>query len=43
MFGNIFQAGANMIVSGTAIIKSPDPAEVMKVMRTAVEKAAPQC
>ncbi len=33
----LFQAGANMIVSGTAIMKSDAPREVINVLRQAVE------
>lgn len=32
-------AGANMIVSGTAVIKSPDPAGTMSTMRQTVTGA----
>lgn len=32
----LFQAGANMIVSGTAVVKSEDPGDVMDLMRRSV-------
>ncbi len=32
------QAGANMIVSGSAVVKSPDPAAVIKELREVGEK-----
>ena len=32
------QAGANMIVSGSAVVKSPDPKTVIEQLRTSVEK-----
>ena len=36
------QAGANMIVSGSAVVKSNDPGGVMKKLKTAVELWIPQ-
>ena len=38
MFVSI-QAGANMIVSGSAVIRSPDPCHVMSLMRKTVTDA----
>ncbi len=32
------EAGANMIVSGTAVVKSPDPKKSIRDLRTGVEK-----
>eukprot|EP00955_Chlamydomonas_euryale_P102259 365408-Chlamydomonas_euryale.AAC.6 len=32
--------GANVVVAGTAILGAQDPEEAMRVMRTAVDKAA---
>lgn len=32
-----FQAGANMIVSGTAVVKSDNPKEVMDTLRKSVQ------
>ncbi|KAG8226194.1 hypothetical protein J437_LFUL012465 [Ladona fulva] len=37
------EAGANMIVSGTAVIKSKDPKQVMEDMRETVEKELNKC
>jgi len=34
----IFQAGANMIVSGSAVIKSDKPKEVIDSLRATTEK-----
>ena len=34
----IFQAGANMIVSGSAVVKSDKPKEVIDSLRTTTEK-----
>jgi len=33
------QAGANMIVSGSAVVRSSDPSHVMSVMRKAVTES----
>jgi len=33
------QAGANMIVSGTAVVRSDDPSQVINELKTAVDKA----
>lgn len=35
----IFQAGANMIVSGTAVVKSDNPRETINYLRRAVDEA----
>ena len=35
----LFQAGANMIVSGTAIIGSSDPAKVIRILKNTVTNA----
>jgi len=37
--GEVANAGANMIVSGTAVVKSPDPSQVMKDMKLTVSNA----
>ena len=34
-----FQAGANMIVSGTAVVKAENPREAINYMRSAVNDA----
>ena len=34
----LFQAGANMIVSGTAVVKSDDPKRVITQLRSGIEK-----
>lgn len=34
------QAGANMIVSGSAVVRSTDPRQVMSLMRTTVVDAS---
>ena len=34
------QAGANMIVSGNAVVRSTDPRQVMSLMRTTVVDAS---
>ena len=38
----VVQAGANMIVSGSAVVKSDDPGGVIKKLKTAVESWIPQ-
>ena len=38
-FTPIFQAGANMIVSGTAVVKSNNPRETINYLRRAVDEA----
>ena len=37
----VFQAGANLIVSGTAVVKSDNPKQAMDAMREAVAKGIP--
>ena len=37
----LFQAGANLIVSGTAVVKSDNPKQAMDAMREAVAKRIP--
>lgn len=37
---NLFQAGANMIVSGSAIMKSEDPRSVINLLRNVCSEAA---
>lgn len=37
---NVFQAGANMIVSGSAIMKSADPRSVINLLRNVCSEAA---
>jgi ribulose-phosphate 3-epimerase len=39
----VAQAGANWIVSGSAIIKSDDPAAVIRTLKTTVKKALRPC
>lgn len=34
----MFQAGANMIVSGSAVVKSDNPRETIKQLRNVVEE-----
>ena len=34
---NFYQAGANMIVSGTAVVRADDPEAVIGTMRSAVD------
>ena len=36
--GHCLQAGANMIVSGSAVVKSTEPAKVIAEMRTIGER-----
>ncbi|XP_043245223.1 ribulose-phosphate 3-epimerase-like isoform X1 [Amphibalanus amphitrite] len=36
------KAGANMIVSGSAVVKSPQPAEVISQLKQAVQKVFPE-
>jgi hypothetical protein len=38
-----FQAGANMIVSGTAVIGAEDPGKVIATMRDIVEGSIQKC
>ena len=38
-FLSLHQAGANMIVSGTAVVRSDDPSQVINELKTAVDKA----
>lgn len=40
---NFFQAGANMIVSGTAVIRAEDPGKVIATMRDVVEGSIQKC
>ena len=40
--GCVFQAGANMIVSGSAVVKSPQPADVISQLKQAVQKVFPE-
>lgn len=35
----VFQAGANMIVSGTAVIGAADQAQTIKLLRDTVQQA----
>lgn len=37
---DVFQAGANMIVSGSAIMKSADPRSVINLLRNVCSEAA---
>ena len=39
VFLSLHQAGANMIVSGTAVVRSDDPSQVINELKTAVDKA----
>lgn len=38
-----FQAGANMIVSGTAVVGAEDPGKVIATMRDIVEGSIQKC
>ena len=40
MYFFLFQAGANMIVSGTAVVRSDNPKETILYLRRAVEEVA---
>jgi len=40
---NFLQAGANMIVSGTAVIGAEDPGKVIATMRDVVEGSIQKC
>jgi len=42
-FPCFFQAGANMIVSGTAVIGAEDPGKVIATMRDVVEGSIQKC
>ncbi len=37
------EAGANVIVAGSAVFSAKDPAGVIKVLRESVEKRRPSC
>ena len=39
----MFQAGANMIVSGTAVVKSDNPKQTILELREAVQKRLKTC
>ena len=39
LFSYLLQAGANMIVSGSAVISSDDPRSVIALLRTVVAEA----
>lgn len=36
--GWVFQAGANMIVSGSAVVKSDNPRQVIAIMKEKIDK-----
>jgi len=40
--GQAADAGANVIVAGSAVFGAQDPAEVISLLRNTVDKAAPQ-
>ncbi len=40
---DFFQAGANMIVSGTAVVKSDNPRETINYLRRTVDEAIQKC